>query len=604
MGSESRLRPSGRIAVRSACGWLTAALLATSTVASASPARISAADLAAGAAPAGIVENSAFAPGRNAMAAHEPFGGALMLAEVAMQTSPADLQAHAVLGRDAQFFPAVTVEFYTVGGDLVPVTQDVIRAGSTGRGRSYWDVIVQPGRVWSEPADGGWSRAAFPFALVHSLEGETHNGLATFLYRGSRVSALRFQIVQQTTPGNITTFFTAAGVSGAAYARGPRTARAALARTYRASIRDAVPIRPWHELERRVGAARLTGFSDGLDPDEIVLDGLDYDGVFYLRGCASAGGPLPWCDRMRFGVWSVTKAYANAVALLRLAQKYGPEVFELRIRDYVPEAAAYPGWAEVRFDDCINMTSGVGNGSTRRDPNDSGDGYIDSTYWDWANTPSRADKVTSLLKIAAVYPWGPGQVVRYRDQDMFMLGVAMDNFLKSREGPAADLWSMLEREVFAPIGIHYAPINRTIERAGAPGQPLMAYGYYATISDLVKVARLFHDHGGHGGTQLLYAPRIEQLLYGTTPRGLPTGARTRDGEMQYFTAFWQMRYDALEGCRLYLPQMLGWGGNIVALYPGALTGIRIARSLPEKFDAQNEATAMATVANHLVPFCR
>ena len=47
-----------------------------------------------------------------------------------------------------------------------------------------------------------------------------------------------------------------------------------------------------------------------------------------------------------------------------------------------------------------------------------------------------------------------------------MLGVAMDRYLKSREGPAAGIWSMLEREVFLPIGIHYAPINRTIEADG------------------------------------------------------------------------------------------------------------------------------------------
>jgi CubicO group peptidase (beta-lactamase class C family) len=194
--------------------------------------------------------------------------------------------------------------------------------------------------------------------------------------------------------------------------------------------------------------------------------------------------------------------------------------------------------------------------------------------------------------------------LRYCDQDVFILGVAMDNFLKSREGPAADLWSMLEREVFAPIGVHDAPVNHTIEADGTAGRPLMAYGYYATIGDLVKVARLFHDRGRHDGAQLLYAPRIDELTYGTAPRGLPTGSTTRGGEMQYFNAFWQMRYDALDGCRLYLPQVLGWGGNVVALYPGGLTGVRIAKSPPEEFAAENETTAMAVVANRLTRICR
>jgi hypothetical protein len=90
----------------------------------------------------------------------------------------------------------------------------------------------------------------------------------------------------------------------------------------------------------------------------------------------------------------------------------------------------------------------------------------------------------------------------------------------------------------------YAPINRTIETDGIPAQPLMAYGYYATISDLVNVARLYHDRGRHGGVQLFYEPRIDELQAGTTPRGLPTGQKTRFGETTYFNAFWEMRYDA------------------------------------------------------------
>ena len=490
-----------------------------------------------------------------------------------------------------------------MGRDLVPVTQDLIRAGSQPGTRSYWDLIVQAGRVWSEPGDGGWSRASFPFSLVHTLEGETHNGLATFLYRDGQVSALRFQIVQQTTPAHVETYFTAVGTVPAQFAPAATRDWAAISSTYRASVTDAVPVRPWSELERIVGADKLAGFSDGLAADRTILTGLDYHGVFYTQGCTSAAGPMPWCDRTRFGVWSVTKALANEVALLRLAQKYGPGVFSLRVRDFVPEVAAYPAWANVTFDNCINMATGLGNGTANRNPNQSGDGYIDETYNEWADAPSRATKVAALLRIARVYPWGPGEVVRYRDQDMYLLGEAMDRFLKTKEGPKADLWSMLEQDVYRPLGIHYAPINRTIEPDGSAGHPLMAYGYYATISDLVKVARLYHDGGRLHGQQVLYAPRIEELRAGTTPRGLPTGTKSAFGETTYFNAFWEMRYDAFEGCKLYIPQMIGWGDNLVALFPGGLTGVRIARNPPDDESGDGDAAAMARVANHLTRFC-
>lgn len=558
-------------------------------------------ELLSGAQAPALIDNRAFEPGPTARPALAPFDGELILSEAPMHTLPAELKLRAARGKDAQYFPAARLSFVTVDGDLVPGTQDVIRTGFAAAGRSYWDIIVQPGRVWSEPADGGWSRAAFPFALVNSMEGETHNGLALFLYRGREVSALRYQIVQQTLPGNVEAIFTATG--RVPVHAGPGAARdaAAVTRRYRAAQADAVAVRPWTELEQQVGKENLAGFADGFPVADTVLSGLDYHGTFYLHDCASAAGPLAWCDRARFGVWSVTKAFFNEIALLRLAQKYGPEVFKAKIVDYVPAARAYRGWAHVTFNDCINMATGVGNGSTKRDPNDVSDGYLDPTYNDWYDAPSKAEKLSALLRTAHVYPWGPGQVARYRDQDMYILGLAMDAFIKAREGRKASLWSMVEREVYEPIGIHYATMSRTIESQGE-GQPIMAFGVYATIGELVKVSRLYHARGQWHGNQILYAPRIDELSAGTAARGLPTGGHSPFGETVYFNAFWHFRYDATEGCKLYIPQMIGWGSNSVTLYPGGLTGIRIAH-VPADSATSDDPTPMARVANRLAPFC-
>jgi len=559
-----------------------------------------------------VIDNGAFVPGPTARPAPAPFDGNLVLSGGPMQTVPAKLKVRAMRGRDARYFPAVRLAFITVDGDLVPATQDVIHAGFAAGGRSYWDLIVQPGRVWSEPADGGWSRAAFPFALISSLEGETHNGLAIFLYRGREVSALRYQIVQQTLPGNVETLFVSAGSIAAHLERGgalgasgvgaPGVEAPAIARRYRSAKAVLVPVRPWSELEQQVGKDALAGFADGVPAQDRVLSGLDYHGSFYLHDCDSAGGPLPWCDRARFGVWSVTKSFINEVALLRLAQKYGPAVFKAKIVDYVPAARSYAAWSKVTFDDCINMATGVGTGSTKRDPNDISDGFLDSTYNDWYDAQSRDEKVAAVLRTGRAYPWGPGQVARYRDQDMYMLGVAMDAFIKEHEGRNASLWSMINREVYEPIGIYYATSSRTLEPDGE-GVPLMGFGLYATIDELVKVSRLYHARGFWHGNQILYAPRIDELTAGTAPRGLPTGDHTRFGETTYFNAFWHIRYDAREGCKLYIPQMVGWGSNLVALYPGGLTAMHLAH-LASDSTVTDDPTLMANVANRLAPFCR
>lgn len=588
------------------CRWLlfpTVLALVSAHSASAAAPRISTAELLAPSWSGGVIANSAFVPGADAVAAPAPFVGTLRLTETPMNTQPAGVSPPPSQRRDPKLFPGVAISFFTDKGDLVPFTQDVIRHASNDQGHSYWDIIVQPGRVWSQPGDDGWSRAAFPFALVNSIEGETHNGLATFLYRDGRVSNLRIQVVQQTAPFNIGDHFVAAALVPARFGPAASSQLESLKRNYEAGRAAAVPVASWKALAAKVGDGPLAGFDGPMRADDIVLSGLDYQGTFYLKGCYSAGGELPWCDRARFGAWSATKVLANETALLRLAQKYGPAVFELKIADYVPEATRRPGWRNVRFEDAINMTTGIGNGSTKRDPNNISDGYIDSTYQRWYEARSMQDKITRLLDDGAVYPWGPGKVARYRDQDMYILGVAMDRFLKSKEGPAASIWSMLEQEVFAPIGIHDTPTNRTIENDGGIGQPLMAYGYYPTISDMVLIARLYQNEGRHHGAQILYAPRIRKLLAGPGPRGFPTGEQLSTGETTYLNAFWFSSYGPSRDCRRYYPRMVGWGGNIVALLPGGMTGIRLAKSGETTDNSDSDTSGMAKVADALSKFC-
>jgi hypothetical protein len=50
--------------------------------------------------------------------------------------------------------------------------------------------------------------------------------------------------------------------------------------------------------------------------------------------------------------------------------------------------------------------------------------------------------------------------------------------------------------------------------------------------------------------------------------------------------------------------MMGWGGNIVALLPGGITGIRLARSGETPDNREADTTGMAQLANALSPFCR
>jgi hypothetical protein len=75
------------------------------------------------------------------------------------------------------------------------------------------------------------------------------------------------------------------------------------------------------------------------------------------------------------------------------------------------------------------------------------------------------------------------------------------------------------------------------------------------------------------------------------------------GETTYLNAFWVTSYVASHDCRVFYPRMIGWGGNIVALMPRGLTGIRLAKSGGTADDSEVDTSGMARVADSLSRFC-
>jgi len=552
--------------------------------------------------PPSLVLNEDFAPTPKSQKPMEPFVGTIELGETRMLTQPADLKENNIHGRDPRLFPRTRIAFYSEDANLVPFTEEIIAAGSRGIGESYWDIIIQPGSVWSELGDHGWSRGGFPFALVNPLEGESHNGLATFAYRHGHITDVRIQIIQQTTPYYIAAFFTAEAriASHLAPADPGLLVRQRVAN--KASNSDRITIEPWNALTQEMGEERLRSFDDDKPMTDIVATGLDYNNIFYLKPCKTVAGPLPWCDRARFGVWSATKALVNEVVLLRIAQKYGAGVFEEKLAHYIPDMQKVPGWNDVRFEDAANMSTGMGNAPSTADGSNIEDGNGEK-YPRWYEARTKQEKVEAAVMDARPYGWGAGRVARYRDQDIFLLGVAIDAYVKKKEGPRHSMWSMLVEEVFEPIGLRSPPIAKTIEAHERSGQPLAAFGFYPNLSDMVRIARLYQSLGAHNGRQILFAPQIQKILSHSVSPGHPTGLRSTFGESFYFNAFWETAYRSKAGCNFYYPQMMGYGGTVVALFPNQATGIRISRVEGQSNIRASQTSGMAQSAEAVKPFC-
>lgn len=528
--------------------------------------------------PAGPVHNDHFLPVGAAAPPRHAFRGALTVAPL---IAPSAHQGCAGLDMP---LPGFTVAFFSHREHLVPVVRDLVRPPGA--------LIVSPGRVWSEPGDRGMSRASFPLVITSEVTNEAHNGLATFLYDDTRVSGLRFQFVQETAAW---ARFDSWGHASMTYAPAPVADEAARRAEFDEELRLATPIRPWSALPASAARA-LDAFDGDARPEDISANGLVVDGTLYVRGCHTRYGPYPYCRHMRHGVFSVTKSMGAAVALLRLAQRYGDGVLDERITDHVALPAGHDGWAKVTFADALNMATGIGNEAPQRQPLVVSPDENRPKMFDWLLARTARAKLDGAAAYGK-YAWGPGEVLRYNSTHTFVLAAAMDPFLKKRAGPTADLWDMVVEEVYRPIGILHAPVMRTLETDGGRGVPILGYGLYPTVDDVAKVVTLLQSGGQHQGRQLLSPTLLAQALFRTPATGLSTGLDNRFGDVRYQLSFWAIPYRAAGGCLRHVPYMAGYGGNLVALLPNGITVFRFA----DGFDYDLESMILAGEA--LRPLC-
>src|SRR5262245_58150864 len=221
--------------------------------------RLTAAELLAADPGTGLVHNDYFMPVGPSVPALHAFKGTLTIGPTSMSTAKYGCPDLVVP------FPGFTVAFFTEGEHLVPVVSDIVHPPA---------IIVSPGRVWSEPGDGGMSRASFPFVVTNF--DETHNGLATFVYNDTRVSALRWQVVQENVPSRDK--YDGWGQVPMTYTPAPIAHEEVLRAQFATALQQRVPIRPWSALPVPSGVPSVEDFDGDTTPDDLKASGLIVDG--------------------------------------------------------------------------------------------------------------------------------------------------------------------------------------------------------------------------------------------------------------------------------------------------------------------------------------
>jgi CubicO group peptidase (beta-lactamase class C family) len=520
------------------------------------------------------ISNSHFVAAENSQTARHDFSGFIDIPELPMHTIPEAIRPAEIVGKKTGLFPASSIEFFTSGEYLVPVVRDIVRVDAN---HSFWQIQVSPGRVWSEAGDKGYSRASFPFFLTSDIENESYNGVATFLYNDSTVSHLRYQLVTQSSPFLILDWFVAWDHVPISYRPAAVIGHSELSTEFQQELADRLPVKPWSELVQMYPEIVFDDYESSIDPAKTITTGLIIDDVIYSKPSRTPYGDFPYPEDLRLGVWSVTKSVFGLTAMLRMAEKFGDDIFKLKIVDYLDVTAEHDGWDEVTFGDVLNMATGIGTGSDISENNDLTDGYLVGDvepYKAWYLAPTAAEKLLHVFRNHN-HPWGPGEFVRYRDRDLYVLSAALASLLKEKQGPDADLSAMMLNEVYRPIGVHHLSFTRTKETAGEIAVPFMAWGMYMSVDDIAKIAKLLHNGGRFNNEQILSPTKLKEALYQNDIRGLPSGRSNQFGEKSYHMTMWHSPFQVESGDSFSIPEMHGWGGMLVALMPNGMTGYRL-----------------------------
>ena len=286
--------------------------------------------------------------------------------------------------------------------------------------------------------------------------------------------------------------------------------------------------------------------------------------------------------------------------MLRLAEKYGEQVFDLFVTDYVAVTAPHDGWNGVTFGHLLNMVAGIGDNYpdpdariTFADENDETSSVWNAT---WATFP-KTQKLAAAFGYGD-YPWAPGQIMRYNTAHTFILGAAMHNFFEAMEGPGANVWQMMQDEVFRPIGIRVIP---TIQTADLAPIPTYGFGLFLNAYDTARIVQLLSGDGMFAGRQLLHQALTRRSLYRTGESGYETFAsvplESGAENARYLNSFWSFSLRGPGNCTARIPFMWGFGGNFVVILPNGVSAFRYA-------DAHvHDPAALALATAGIRPVC-
>ncbi len=448
--------------------------------------------------------------------------------------------------------PPVEIALVSDGAALIPS-----RRGPIASNHPNWEWIIDPGISWTDPADGGWSRAALPFAFQERNANCTHNGVLTFLYRADgTTSRAAWEVAGETCAYFKADLWGMAAVSLTPQAVGER---ATLTAAYRTEVAARLPTRPIEKIGQMFPGASPAQFgaADEINPANMTAYGVLAGGVHWVGGCMTRRGAYPFCDALALPSYSLAKSLVGGLALMRM-ELLQPGTRNETIGAHVP-VCREAKWSDVRLEHALDMTTGNYD-STAIDRDESSDKM--SAFFGAETHEDRTRIACGMFGRRAA----PGKTWAYHTVDTYLLGAAMQNIWKTRAGANADIYrDLIVDPIWRPLQL--SPVTFDTKRSyDTAHQPLVGWGLTLHRDDVARIARFLKD-----GAMIDDKPVVDPAMLASALQRNPAdrGAEAGLPGQLYKNGFWAWDIAKAINCpaSVWVPFLSGFGGIAVAMFP-------------------------------------
>ena len=434
-------------------------------------------------------------------------------------------------------FPSSSINLTLTENLAIPENRSIIRSI-----HHFWDIQIGVGKSWLIKED--ITRVSLPFTFIEKNANCVHNGVLIFDIQLNEISKGYFQI-----GGETCLYFKYDFIGEINIEFEDKDYNEKSVNEYKSWKTNQFPIKSITSLG---DSSKSFGAEKEVKPMFMSVYGY-FDGKNHCRGgCSTRWGRYPHCSQMLLPSYSLAKSIYASLALDELEKNY-PGIRKAKIIDHVPECSNKK-WKGVTFEHALD--SAVGHYRNEKHPLDealiSERGFFTSL--------THAEKIKLACGLFSKKD-KPGKKFVYHSTEIYILGTALNNFIKSANSPNSDLYEDIMKPLWDNLSLSHA-LNKSQRTADSINQTFTAWGLFFLSTDIVSIGNYLRNIAEENPQTLMGS----SLQLNNKDRGLDAFS----GIKFYNNGFWARKLPGFQvGCKqdVFIPYMEGYGGIVVALMP-------------------------------------